>query len=138
MTDTALTDRWLAMLRACAQINQVAERELSEHYGLCVSAYEIMDVMSQDPGWVRVGELSVRAARSQPQVSRLLAQMVDAGYAERKPSLTDRRGFEVRLTPAGEQVFAQAVGTMGDVLRAVVGESADVRRAMSVPTLESQ
>ncbi|MFZ3498380.1 MarR family winged helix-turn-helix transcriptional regulator [Streptomyces sp. 5.8] len=132
MTDTALTDRWVSVTRACAQINQAAERALAERHGLCASAFEIMDVMAHEDGWIRAGELSSRASRSQPQVSRLLAQMVTAGYAERKPCPNDRRGFDVRLTPAGRQLFSQSVTTMEAVLREVAESSPEVRDVMEL------
>ncbi|MFJ9943630.1 MarR family winged helix-turn-helix transcriptional regulator [Streptomyces erythrochromogenes] len=132
MTETALTDRWVAVTRACAQINQAAERVLSERHGLCASAFEIMDVMARADGWIRAGELSSRASRSQPQVSRLLAQMVGAGYAERKPCSSDRRGFDVRLTPSGSELFSRSVDTMETVLREVAENSAEVRDVMGL------
>ncbi|MDJ0384282.1 MarR family transcriptional regulator [Streptomyces sp. G-G2] len=132
MTETALTDRWVALTRACAQINQAAERVLAESHGLCASAFEIMDVMVRADGWIRAGELSSRASRSQPQVSRLLAQMVNAGYVERRPCSNDRRGFDVRLTPAGRTLFSQSVTTMETVLRDVAENSAEVREVMGL------
>ncbi len=132
VTATALTDRWVAVARAIAQINQAAERALAESHGLCASAFEIMDVMAREDGWIRAGELSSRATRSQPQVSRLLAQMVSAGYAERRPCATDRRGFDVQLTPAGRELFSQSVATMETVLREVAESSAEVRDAMGL------
>ncbi|MFJ6701083.1 MarR family winged helix-turn-helix transcriptional regulator [Streptomyces sp. NPDC091272] len=134
MTETALTDRWVAVTRACAQINQVAERVLAENHGLCASAFEIMDVLAREDGYLRAGELSSRVSRSQPQVSRLLAQMVNAGYAEREPCPNDRRGFDVRLTPAGRLLFSQSVTTMETVLREAAESSQEVREVMT-PTV---
>lgn len=122
----------MAATRALAQINQAAERVLADHHGLCASAFEIMDVMAREGDWIRAGELSSRASRSQPQVSRLLAQMVNAGYAERRPCSNDRRGFDVRLTPAGRQLFSQSVTTMETVLRDVAENSAEVRDVMGL------
>ncbi|MFJ7272532.1 MarR family winged helix-turn-helix transcriptional regulator [Streptomyces sp. NPDC099050] len=130
MTETALTDRWVAVTRACAQINQAAERVLAERHGLCASAFEIMDVMVRADDWIRAGELSSRASRSQPQVSRLLAQMITAGYAERRPCATDRRGFDARLTPAGRELFSRSSATMETVLRELAESSAEVRDVM--------
>ncbi|MCX5406476.1 MarR family transcriptional regulator [Streptomyces sp. NBC_00335] len=131
MTETALTDRWVSVARACAQINQAAERVLAENHGLCASAFEIMDVMVREDDWIRAGELSSRVSRSQPQVSRLLAQMITAGYAERRPCATDRRGFDARLTPAGHALFAQSATTMETVLRELAESSAEVRDVMA-------
>lgn len=134
VTETALTDRWVSVTRACAQINQAAERALAEQHGLCASAFEIMDVLMHADDWIRAGELSSRAARSQPQVSRLLAQMISAGYVERRPCSTDRRGFDARLTPAGRELFSQSSSTMETILRDMAESSADIRNVMGLPT----
>ncbi|MFF1411452.1 MarR family winged helix-turn-helix transcriptional regulator [Streptomyces sp. NPDC058289] len=132
MTETALTDRWVSVARACAQINQAAERVLAEHHGLCASAFEIMDVMMRADGWIRAGELSSRASRSQPQVSRLLAQMINAGYVERRPCSNDRRGFDAQLTPAGRELFSQSSSTMETILREMTESSEDVRNVIGL------
>ncbi|MBD0706863.1 hypothetical protein BU197_00040 [Streptomyces sp. CBMA291] len=127
----------MAVTRACAEINNAAERALSENHGLCASAFEIMDVMAHEEGedgWIRAGELSSRASRSQPQVSRLLAQMVGGGYAERKPCPTDKRGFHVRLTQSGRELFSQSATTMDAVLREVAENSTEVRDVMGLTT----
>ncbi|MEV6202418.1 MarR family transcriptional regulator [Streptomyces sp. NPDC051771] len=133
MTEAPLTDRWMATVRVGAQIAQAAERLLSEAYGLCVSGFEIMDVMDREGDWIRAGELSARASRSQPQVSRLLAQMVDAGYVERRPCATDRRGFDVRLTASGGDLFARATGTMEELLGGLAGARPEVREVLAAP-----
>ncbi|MFF5502343.1 MarR family winged helix-turn-helix transcriptional regulator [Streptomyces roseolus] len=133
MTAAPLTDRWMATVRAGAQIVQAAERLLSDTYGLCVSAFEIMDVMEREGDWLRAGELSARVSRSQPQVSRLLAQMVDAGYAERRPCATDRRGFDVRLTSAGRRIFAEATATVEELLGELSGTAPEVRGLLARP-----
>ncbi|MEU2114912.1 MarR family transcriptional regulator [Streptomyces sp. NPDC016459] len=133
MTDTALTDRWMAVIRAGAQIVQAAERRLSDEYGLCTSAFEIMDVMAREDDWIRAGELSARAARSQPQVSRLLAQMVNAGYVERRPCANDRRGFDVRLTASGRRLFGRSTVTMEELLRELSEASPEVRGVLGAP-----
>ncbi|MER5761495.1 MarR family transcriptional regulator [Streptomyces sp. NPDC002082] len=132
MTETALTDRWVSVARACAQINQAAERVLAEQYGLCASAFEIMDVMVRADGWIRAGELSSRVSRSQPQVSRLLAQMINAGYVERRPASNDRRGFDAQLTPAGRELFSQSSSTMETILREMTESSEDVRNVIGL------
>lgn len=60
--------------------------------------------------------------------------MVGAGYAERKPCSNDRRGFDVRLTPSGRELFSQSVVTMETVLSEVAESSAEVRDVMGLTT----
>ncbi|GEC05844.1 hypothetical protein SSP24_34990 [Streptomyces spinoverrucosus] len=111
-------------------MNQAVERALSDRHNLCVSAYEVMDVMWRERGWIRSGELSSRSSRSQPQVSRLLTQMVDAGYAARKPSPGDGRGSLVQLTPSGRALFREASATVEDVLARLAVDDVDARALM--------
>ncbi|MEU6814621.1 MarR family winged helix-turn-helix transcriptional regulator [Streptomyces sp. NPDC046860] len=120
-----LGEQWLSYLRVGARMNQAIERALSSRYGLCVSAFEIMDVMRQQRDWVRAGEISSRSSRSQPQVSRLLSQMINAEYVERKPAPGDGRGSEVRLTASGQEIFQKASETVETVLTELAEEDPD-------------
>ncbi|MGP4001358.1 MarR family winged helix-turn-helix transcriptional regulator [Streptomyces sp. 8N706] len=133
MVNTPLADQWLSLVRVCADMNQAVERALSARHGLCVSAYEIMDVMAREHAWIRLGEVSSRTSRSQPQVSRLVTQMVNEGYVARKPSPGDGRGSQVQLTPAGRKVFQEAATTVDSVLGNVADENADARGLMIRP-----
>ncbi|MET7618415.1 MarR family transcriptional regulator [Streptomyces sp. NPDC005408] len=133
MANTPLGDQWLSLVRICTRMNQAIEHTLADRHGLCVGAYEIMDVMGRTDGWIRLGELTARASRSQPQVSRLLAQMVKEGYADREPSPGDGRGAQVRLTPAGRKAFQKAAAEVEGVLEKLAEESTNARALMSRP-----
>ncbi|MFE9291135.1 MarR family winged helix-turn-helix transcriptional regulator [Streptomyces olivaceus] len=127
----SLGDQWLTYVRVGARLNQALERALSERHNLCVSAYDIMEVMWDEQDWIRSGELTARSSRSQPQVSRLLTQMVNADYVARKPSPGDGRGFQVRLTPAGLALFREATATVEGTLRAAADEDAAARELLT-------
>ncbi|MEU6440124.1 MarR family winged helix-turn-helix transcriptional regulator [Streptomyces sp. NPDC047046] len=129
----SLGEQWLSYARVCARMNQAVDRALAERHSLCASAYEIMDVMSHERGWMRAGEVSARSSRSQPQVSRLLTQIVNAGCADRKPASGDGRGSEFRLTPAGRTLFREASGTVESVLAGIAEEDPDTRALMRPP-----
>ncbi|XCM31207.1 MarR family transcriptional regulator [Streptomyces parvus] len=96
-----------------------------------MSAYEIMEVLSHEAEWIRPGEVSTRTSRSQPQVSRLVTQMVDAGYVAREPSPGDCRSSQIRLTAAGHRIFADADATVEGVLSRITEENADARTWMT-------
>ncbi|MHC0432438.1 MarR family winged helix-turn-helix transcriptional regulator [Streptomyces sp. O3] len=134
--ENSLSGQWLSWLRISARINQALERVLSDKYGLCVSAYEVMDVMWHEHGWIRSGELSSRSSRSQPQVSRLLTQMVNAGYVERKPSPGDGRGSQVQLTASGRDLFREAGATVEQILRELTDEDTEARTILASHRLE--
>ncbi|WP_158780814.1 MarR family winged helix-turn-helix transcriptional regulator [Streptomyces sp. NRRL S-237] len=131
MVNTPLADRWLVLVRVCSQMNQRIERTLSAEYDLCVSAYEIMEVLWHEAEWMRPGEVSTRTSRSQPQVSRLLTQMVDAGYVTRAPAPGDARGSHVKLTASGRKMFETAAATVDGLLGELAEENADARALMT-------
>ncbi len=127
VANTPLADRWLSLVRVCAQMNQRIEHTLSDEFDLCVTAYEIMEVLWAEGDWVRPGEVSTRTSRSQPQVSRMLTQMVDAEYVDRRPSPGDGRSYQIRLTEAGREVFRRAAATVDGELKRITDENADAR-----------
>ncbi|MET9176684.1 MarR family transcriptional regulator [Kitasatospora aureofaciens] len=127
MANTPLADRWLSLVRVCALMNQRIERTLSDEFDLCVSAYEIMEVLWAEREWIRPGEVASRTSRSQPQVSRLVTQMVEAGYVDRKPSPGDGRGSQIRLTAEGREVFQRAAATVDGQLKQLTDERPDAR-----------
>ncbi|WP_052745360.1 MarR family winged helix-turn-helix transcriptional regulator [Streptomyces sp. WM6386] len=133
MADAPLIDRWLTLNRLSAQINRAIEQTLSARHGLCAGAYEIMDVLRDAPEWTRLGELSGGVSRSQPQTSRLVTQLVDAGYLERTPSPGDGRSTQVRLTPAGRRIFQAATVTVEELLRTLTEENLDAGALFLVP-----
>jgi DNA-binding MarR family transcriptional regulator len=112
-----LVTGWLEMMRACNRLTQSIERELAREHRLCVSAYELMSALVPATGWTRLVELTERVSRSQPQVSRLVAQMEAAGVLQRTASPDDGRGTQVRLTEAGRDLYAAATATIGRILR---------------------
>lgn len=111
MSDDLVTG-WLEMMRACNRLTQSIERELAREHRLCVSAYELMSALVPATGWTRLVELTERVSRSQPQVSRLVAQMEAAGVLQRTASPDDGRGTQVRLTEAGRDLYAAATDRM--------------------------
>lgn len=108
---------WLAMMRVCNRLTQTIERELAREHQLCVSAYELMSALAPRTGWTRLSDLTEQVSRSQPQVSRLIAQMVAAGVVQRTASPDDGRGSLVRLTEAGRDLYASATATIERILR---------------------
>ncbi|MFL1999451.1 MarR family winged helix-turn-helix transcriptional regulator [Microbacterium sp. A1-JK] len=56
----------------------------------------------RDHGPLRVGELAVLSRISQPGMTRLVGQMVEAGLLERAPDAADSRASVVSVTEAGD------------------------------------
>ena len=76
-------------------------------------------------GNMTIGDASNVLGISQPAVTRLVGQLVDAGLITSDPVPGDKRSKSLSLTPAGAQVMQTARTTMWPRLRAAVGELCD-------------
>lgn len=76
-------------------------------------------------GPLRVSELALREAMTQPGVTLLVNRLAEAGYAERVPDPTDRRATLVRITPAGETVLDDRHAVRAQILRDRLGQLSD-------------
>lgn len=90
-------------------------------------------------GPLRVSELAVREAMTQPGVTMLVNRLADAGYAERVPDPTDRRASLVRITADGEAVLIARYAARAEVIRTALAElSTDDQQLLSaaLPAIE--
>src|SRR5690348_17096317 len=71
----------------------------------------------QAEGPLRVSELAVREAMTQPGVTLLVNRLAGAGYAERVPDPTDGRATLVQITPAGVAALRERHAVRAEVLR---------------------
>lgn len=67
-----------------------------------------------------VGELADFVNVSAPTMSTVINTLVKRGWLERQRSLADRRVVQVTLTPAGEEILAQAQRHMVTILAAAL------------------
>lgn len=84
---------------------------------LSSSTLTALDRLSVE-GPLRVSELAVREAMTQPGITLLVNRLSDAGYAERVPDPTDRRASLVRITAAGQAALAERRVQRAAALRA--------------------
>ena|SRR5579875_4203628 len=127
-------------IRALAQgLEQLAvwlRRELPSP--LSSSTLTALDRLHRE-GPLRVSDLAVREAMTQPGVTLLVTRLADAGYAERVPDPTDRRATLVRITPAGSALLAERRDQRAAMLRARMGRlSADEQQRLvaALPAIE--
>lgn len=70
----------------------------------------------RDQGPLRVGELAVLSRISQPGMTRLVGQMVEAGLLERAPDAADSRASVVSVTEAGDAALDTWLVRLQDAL----------------------
>jgi DNA-binding MarR family transcriptional regulator len=105
---------------------------------LTVPQYLALRAIARDA--VSAGELSRRAAVSEPAVSQLLAGLVDARLVERSPLASDRRRQVLALSPAGANALEAAEALLreriGALLAGLPPPEADAL-ARTLPRVES-
>ena len=93
---------WRGLLQMTSQLNARLNRQLQEDYGLSLTDYEVLVVLSEAPeGRRRVFEIADALAWEQSRVSHQLARMQRRGLVARQECPTDARGaFAVLTGPA--------------------------------------
>jgi DNA-binding MarR family transcriptional regulator len=93
---------WAALLRAHAAVVPVLDSELRRAAGLPLSWYDVLLELAVAPGrQLRMSELGERVVLSRTRVSRIVAELVDAGLVRRLDNPDDGRSSYAALTAAG-------------------------------------
>jgi len=90
-------------------------------------------------GPMRLGDLAAREGVSPPTLTRMVGALEEAGHVVREQDGADRRAVQVRVTPAGAAVVAEAVAARAAALRARLAALGDADRqalARALPALE--
>jgi DNA-binding MarR family transcriptional regulator len=90
-------------------------------------------------GPMRLGDLAAREGVAAPTLSRMMASLVDAGYACREPDPADGRASLVTATELGERVVcglrSERMQDLQERLRRLSGEQRELLLA-ALPALE--
>jgi DNA-binding MarR family transcriptional regulator len=93
---------WRAFLTAHARITRRLDDELRAEHDLSLAEYDALLTIADAPGRrIRMRQLADRVILSKSGVTRLIDRLVLDGLVERDACLTDARGAEAVLTPAG-------------------------------------
>lgn len=114
--------RLLAVLHA--RIEARLERVLQARYGLSVSEYGVLELLSrQVEHHLRMGQLATAMALSQSASTRLVSRLEDRGLLARYLCADDRRGIYSEVTPAGFELLEQARPAHNATLSAALAEA---------------
>jgi DNA-binding MarR family transcriptional regulator len=118
VTDDAVAT-WSALLRAHAAVLGELEQEMQKAQNLPLTWYDVLLELNAAPERrLRMQELGERTVLSRTRVSRLVDELVRAGYVRREQVEGDRRGSWAVLTPEGRaRLRAAAPGYLDGIAR---------------------
>ncbi|MFD5562664.1 MarR family winged helix-turn-helix transcriptional regulator [Kitasatospora griseola] len=111
--ETALAEKWRAVLASHAATSCAIDRELGETFGIGVSEFELLERLwefeqEEHLSGSRAQVLSGSVHLSQSAFSRLVARMEKSGLVQRSMCEDDRRGIFITLTAEGRERYRRA------------------------------
>src|SRR5262245_908183 len=105
-------DPWRAFLEAHARLMRRLDEELRAEHDISIAEYDALLNIARAPDRrLRLRRLADQVLLSKSGVTRLIDRLVDDGLVERSACLSDARGAEAVLTPAGLQRLRAASRT---------------------------
>ena len=93
---------WRAFLQAHARVTRRLDEELRAEHDLSLAEYDALLTIADAPDRrIRMRQLADRVILSKSGVTRLIDRLVLDGLVQRDACLSDARGAEAVLTPAG-------------------------------------
>ncbi|GAA3233985.1 MarR family transcriptional regulator [Pseudonocardia petroleophila] len=108
---------WRSFLTASRLLWDRVERQLQQEAGLPHAYYEILVRLSEAPDrTLRMSQLATTSLSSRSRLSHAVSRMEEAGWVQRRPCPSDKRGQLASLTEAGmERLRAAAPGHVEEV-----------------------
>lgn len=88
------------------RISQDIARLYADRFGLAITEWRVLAVLGRHPG-LSAREVAERTAMDKVAVSRAIASLTAAGRIARDTAGDDRRRSVLRLSPAGEAIYAE-------------------------------
>jgi len=112
---------WRGLLRMTSQLNARMNRQLLQDYGISLTDYEVLVVLSEaSQGRLRVFEIADALAWEQSRVSHQLARMQRRGLIAREDCASDARGAFAVLTEVGRAAIERAAPAHVETVRQLV------------------
>jgi DNA-binding MarR family transcriptional regulator len=128
--DDALVRAWSGLLRLHAQLVPVIDHDLEGITRMPLRWYDVLLELNAAPQRrLRMLELSDAVVLSRTRVSRVVDELVDAGYVNRTPNPDDRRSAFAELSPAGRTAFRKAAPVYLKLIRTHLGKRLTPRDA---------
>lgn len=97
---------WLQLIKASKAIEADIGGRFRRTYGQSLARFDVLSQLYRfDGAWVAIGVLGERLMTASGNITALIDRMAAEGLVERRPSPTDRRSHQVRLTAGGLALF---------------------------------
>ena len=128
---------WSALLRLHARLVPLIDNELERATGMPLRWYDVLLELNAAPQRrLRMLDLGEVVVLSRTRVSRVVDELVGAGYVTRVPNPDDRRSAFAQLTSTGRSAFRKAAPVYLDGIRRHLGrhipstDAAELRRIL--------
>lgn len=99
---------WAAVLRLHAALLPRLDRAVAREGGMPLAWYDVLLELREASGPLTMGQLAERVVLSRTRVSRLVDELVAAGFVAREPNPDDGRSAYAVLTAEGKRRFLAA------------------------------
>jgi len=100
---------WRGFLRVHALLWRELEANLEASHGISLGAYDVLVLLDETPGGrLRMSQLASAVLMTSGGFTRLADRLVRQRLIVRERCESDRRGFELALTPAGRELLEVA------------------------------
>jgi len=123
-SDDLATRVWFRLIRLESRLGAAVAERLRE-INLSVPQCDVLTTLSEAEG-VSQQALAQRLYVTKGNISGLLDRLETAALVERRSTATDRRSYEIHLTPSGREAAMRAIAIQHDLIRDTFGRL-DVR-----------
>ena len=109
---------WLRLLSATTAIQRELARELRARFGCSLARFDLLAQLARAPAGLTMSELSARLMVTNGNMTGLVRRLEAEGLVARASDASDRRLQRVRLTPCGQELFAEMARAHGAYVRA--------------------
>lgn len=125
---------WLRLLTCSGLVERAVRRRLRDEFAVTLPRFDLMAALERAPDGLTMGALSAHLKVSNGNVTGVVERLVQEGLVERAALPTDRRTFQVALTPAGRRAFAAMARRHAEWIDALLGDldAAEIEQLMAL------
>jgi DNA-binding MarR family transcriptional regulator len=121
---------WIRMIGGVRSLLNALDRQLRDESGMSHDDYQILSQLHRAPErTLRMSTLAREIGFSASRLSHAVNRMEEAGWIDRRPSTSDRRGTDASLSGLGLEVVEKASAGHLDLVRRIVFETLGDERA---------